>query len=673
MMPRGCETDILRRLAEMPFLDRLELAAVSGRSRGAVYAAMDRLQQRGMVDAIPHAAEVIAPTTRYCLTADGLGRLAADEGVTIGQLLDTRPVSARWRRVLLERLDALAVIHRVAAALAPTVHPLRFRWYRAGPADAGIVLPSGHSLAVVRLGNTADRTAFAKRLWRLSEDARPDAALLLAPDEVRLRQVARMLDTLPLLGFLALEGEAARADGATRIWRTPSSPVPLDLGEVLGHLPSGGELPAGSPPRRESLPPNLDLDLADESVPGHLLPVLLKPAEKRALDLLHDWPWLEPAHLAQLLGVGRSRLYQILERLKGLGLAVAAEAGGRRCLALSDRGLALLARRDRAAVGTAKQRWSAAPVKPESPLTWRNVRGFRSRQLLRNLAHTQAVHWFLAVLANQSRQKDCQLAQFDPARRAARFFRRDDRLHSVRPDAFGVLKLGGKQTPFFLEWERRAVRPVTMAARIAPYLRYYATSRPLDEHGAVPAVLVVFDDELAATHFLRVADHGMRRAGVKAPLWVSLKAALERLGPLGAAWRRPGRWDPPRPFACRPAGLGPRRRRGRVVDSTRPLPVFAETWPPPAPFVPAVPPQPFPAAGSPASGSSRWSRPIPAARRYRATRLAESGLAPFRHRLIRRTSMRSRRARPRQENPAASRKLSSRWGKSSGNRGGSRR
>ena len=29
MIPAGCETDILRRLAELPFLDRLELAAVS--------------------------------------------------------------------------------------------------------------------------------------------------------------------------------------------------------------------------------------------------------------------------------------------------------------------------------------------------------------------------------------------------------------------------------------------------------------------------------------------------------------------------------------------------------------------------------------------------------------------------------------------------------------------
>ena len=341
----GCEGEALRRLAEMPFLDRLELAALTGRSRGAVYAAMDRLQQRGMVDAIPHASELIAPTSRYSLTAEGLRGLADDEGVTVDHLLDTRPVSARWRRVLLERLDALAVIYRVAAAVSGAAHPIRFRWYRAGPADAGIILPDGRCLAVVRQGNTADRATFAKRLWRLSEEARPGAVLLLAPDEIRLRQASRALDSLPLLGFLALEGEAARANANSQVWRTPSGPVPLSLGEVLDYVRPGGELPAGTPPRRESLPADMDLDSARNEVPTCLLPSLLKPVEKRALDLMSDWPWLQPAHLGRFLGVGRTRLYQVLERLGELELMIAADAEGRRCLALTDRGLAVVARR----------------------------------------------------------------------------------------------------------------------------------------------------------------------------------------------------------------------------------------------------------------------------------------------------------------------------------------
>ena len=552
MIPAGCETDILRRLAELPFLDRLELAAVSGRSRGAVYEAIAKLTAWGMVDAIPHATPLIPPVRRYCLTADGLRGLASTQAMSLDELLSSRPVSARWRRVLLERLDALAVIYRVAAALSNTAHPIRFRWYRSGPADAGILLPGGRCLAVVRQGNTADRAAFDKRLWRLSEEARPGAVLLLVPDDVRLRQASRALDSLPLLGFLACEGDAARGDAGSQVWRTPSAPVPLSLREVLDYLRPGGELPGQTPPRRESLPADLDLDSAGNVVPTCLLAALLKPAGKRALDLLSDWPWLQPAHLGQLMGVGRTRLYQVLERLRELELVIAVDAEGHRCLALSDRGLAALARRDRTAVGLARQRWSAAPVKPEVPLTWRNVHGSRGRQLLRNQDHTQAVHWFLAVLANQSRSQGWKVVQFDPPRRASRFFRHDDRLHSVRPDAFGVLRREGKAQPFFLEWERRAVRPVTMAARIAPYLRYYATRRPLDDHGVVPLVLVVFDDDLAASHFLRVAADEMRRAGVRVPLWVSHRNALERSGPLGAAWQAPGRWEPSCPFSATP-------------------------------------------------------------------------------------------------------------------------
>ena len=104
------------------------------------------------------------------------------------------------------------------------------------------------------------------------------------------------------------------------------------------------------------------------------------------------------------------------------------------------------------------------------------------------------------------------------------------------PTPSGSCAWGGETWPFFLEWERRAVRPVTMAARLAPYLRYYASHRPTDDHGDRPAVLVVFDDELAASHFLRVAWEGMDRAGVTVPLRVSDKRLLRREGPLGRAW-----------------------------------------------------------------------------------------------------------------------------------------
>ena len=265
------------------------------------------------------------------------------------------------------------------------------------------------------------------------------------------------------------------------------------------------------------------------------MPALLKPAEKRVLDLLSDWPWISQGDLADLLAVSQPRVSRLLATLAAFGLVSLVRSAGRR-LALTDEGLALLARRDRTAVGMARKRWSVAPLDTQSPAAWRNVRGSRSRQLLRNLEHTQAVHRFIAALVKQARTRGWEVEQLDPPHRASRYFRYGDTVRSIHPDAFGVLRRGADTRPFFLEWERRAVRPATMAARLAPYLRYYSTHRPIDDHGVQPSVLVVLQDDIAVTHFLRVARDEMDRVGVEVPLSVSHEAVLEDLGPLGLAW-----------------------------------------------------------------------------------------------------------------------------------------
>ena len=268
------------------------------------------------------------------------------------------------------------------------------------------------------------------------------------------------------------------------------------------------------------LPGDIDTDAAERDVPDHVLPTVLKATEKRALGLLSDWPWIAPANLGELLGIRRSRLSEAMRRLEGLGLAADLHVEGRRRLALTDRGLALLARRDRSTLGAARKRWSVAPLDADAPLDWRNVSGGRSRQLLRFAEHTDSVHWFAAVLERQAHSRSRQVVQLDPPRRASRYFRHDGRVRSVHPDAFGVLRRGTATWPFFLEWERRAVRPVTMAARIAPYLRYYSSDRFTDDHGSQPIGLVVFEDEIVQTHFLHVARQErqeMERTGVSVP------------------------------------------------------------------------------------------------------------------------------------------------------------
>ena len=533
-----CMADLLRRLASMPLLDRLDLAAVSGWSRGAAYDAVVRMQAGGLLASLPHATALTPTTERFHLTAAGVRNLARDTGTSVERLLAAWPVSNQWRRILLERLDGVASLYRFAAALSDAAYPIRFRWYRGLALDAGIRLPDGRTIGVVRQGRTADRTGFAKRLWRLRDGQRPSALFILVPDDVRLRQVRRLLPKLRIRAFLALERDVACAGPEDRVWRLPSAGArSVDLRAAIASVDTSGALPGEEPLRRADLPERLGTPVAEEGVPGWLLPSVLAAPEKHALDVLADWPWIGRGDLAGVLGVSPNRLTQILGRLMALRLA-ACTPGGRYVLA--DRGLGYLARRDRTAVGTARQRWSAPVSSHKATLRWTDVPGRQSRQLLRNAQHTAAVHGFVAAMARQARAGGWHLEQLDPPHRASRFFRHEESLHSVRPDAFGVLRGESGAWPFFLEWERRAVRPVTMTARLAPYLRYYATHRPLDDHGTPPCVLVVLPDDIAVTHFLRVARTELARTGVTLPLYVTSEGALKRAGPLGRAWRTIG-------------------------------------------------------------------------------------------------------------------------------------
>ena len=526
----------------MPFLDRTEMAAVTGWSQSAVYDAARQLEDSGLIASVPHGTELIPPTRRFHLTGDGLRRLAQEEDLTIDRLIRRYPVAARWRRVLLERLDAVAIIYRLASAVSNIHHPIRFRWYRAMPMDAAIVLPDGRTVAVVRQGPATDRTGFSKRLRRLRDGPRPGGVLLITPDEVRLRHARRVLGRRFAPAVLALERDAAAAATDDPVWRLSSNDAAVSLRDAIDRIDRTGALPAEPPLVRVSVPPDIDESGAAGSVPEHMLPALLRPAEKRVLDLLYDWPWLALGDLAGLLAVTNQRASQLTTVLEGFGLAVRAPFAERR-LVLTDSALTLLARRDRASVDGAKKRWSAAsPDSGEHAADWRSVPGRRSRQLLRDMEHTAAVHGFVAALARQARDLGWPIDQLDPPMRASRYFRYFGEMRSVHPDAFGMLRRGKAVQPFFLEWERRAVRPVTMAARLAPYLRYYSARnhRPIDDHGATPYVLVVFDNDIAQTHFLRVAQEQMDRLGTAFPLLVSHRGLVEREGPLGRAWLIPG-------------------------------------------------------------------------------------------------------------------------------------
>lgn len=532
---------VLRRLAAMPFLDRLELAAVSAMSEGSAHDALSNLQEHGLVEWIRHASPLTATTRRYFLSARGILRLLESEELAERELLRRYPVSSRWRRILLARLDAVAVMYRLASAVSDVGGPVRFRWYRALSLDAVMALPGRRTLGVFRRGPMPDWTAFSHRVRRLlgSEEPLPGALLVVAPDEVRLRHTARLLGRTPVPAYLALERDVVTTSADEPVWRTTGSERTLSLRSALSHVRRSGSLPAEPPEARPSLPEALSSPSVGREIPAYLLPAALKPAEKRLIDRLAEWPWITPANLGGMLGVSDSAISKHIAKLRRLCLVSPVDLDGPR-LALSDRGLMMLARRDRTSVTTILRRWSVEPVDCEVPTNWRNVSGARIRQLARHIGHTGGVHRFLAALVRQAAvTAGVDVARLEPPHHAARHFRHGQSLRSIHPDAYGVLRVDGMTRPFFFELERRAVRPGTMAARLAPYMRYYSTRRPVDDNGAHPLLLILFDDTLVESRFLVVARRETARAGVELPLWVSHREMLEKRGPLGRAWRKP--------------------------------------------------------------------------------------------------------------------------------------
>ena len=168
-----------------------------------------------------------------------------------------------------------------------------------------------------------------------------------------------------------------------------------------------------------------------------------------------------------------------------------------------------------------RKRWSQHPIEPATGLVWQNVRGTRSSQLLRTLDHTKVMHGFLVAAAAQGHSDSWDLFQSDPPQRAAHYLRYESPLRSIQTDALVALRCGARDQQFLLKWQRRAIQLSTLARRLAPYLNYCSSKRPIEDDGASPFVLVVFGDELAADEFLGVAHEEQQRNGVHAPLLFS--------------------------------------------------------------------------------------------------------------------------------------------------------
>ncbi len=528
---------------------------------------LKKLTERGLVDSVPHHLSVLGdrPQRRYFPTEKGVTAAGA---ATKGRehMLRAYAVSKQWFRLLAERLDAVAVLHRVAAMIAdadPHQKPVRVDHYRHGPYDTLFTLSGGRTIGVVRQGPALPTSRLRYRLRsieRLDSGDRPFITLVLThADQATRRAVHSLGDPSEhLRTFVATEGELLAGDHTGVVWHQCGSglghdpPVRMAADASLAGILAWAERLLDSSysflrDRPKPKPSALYPSGVQASMPEpteQLTPALsvqMTRAEKYVLDLLSAWPLCTREQLAGLMGgVTLRRVNQVLRSLTQQGLVRSDEP----LHMLTDEGLTYLARRDRAAVGLTLDRWSAEPLYLNADI----YAGTAVRALASQLRHHAGVIGFAAALsAEVSRSQDYDLLDLLPTSRSSIGYRWDWTTYVIHPDASFTLEYKGRWRPYLLEFERRATTPKRARSRLKSYRRYFDSGwAERDHEGRPPGVLFVFESLGSENAFLDVADTA---EGV--PIITSNAKSLAKRGILGDAWILP----PPHSLDRRPLSL----------------------------------------------------------------------------------------------------------------------
>jgi len=516
---------------------------------------LDKLAKRGLADTVSHHVGVLGsrPQRRYFPTDKGVTAAgAATEGRQ--HMLTAYPLSKQWFRLLADRLDAVAVLYRVAAMIAdadPKQAEVRVDHHRHGPYDLLATLSGGLTAGVIRQGPMLPTSNLRYRLRsieHLPSNQRPFLTLVLTHADQATRRAVRALGdpSERRRTFAATEGELLAGDHTGVVWQQCgyglglNPPVEISPETSLADiLPwADGLLDSSHQARRDNPGPDAD-NLYSTNVQAAMpepaqqlascLAIQLTRAEKDVLDLLAAWPRCSREQLAGLMGgVTLRRVNQALRPLREHELVQ--EDASR--LMLTDRGLTCLARRDRAAVGLTLDRWTAQPA-VSGPKVYA---GTALRALASQPRHHGGVIDFAASLtAEVARSPDHDLFDLLPTHRSSIGYRRGRTNYAIHPDASFTLEYKGRWLPFLLEFERRATTPKRIPRRLASYRRYFASGWAERDHGGrTPGVLFVFETPQSEAAFLNIAD-GMEGLDV-----ITANAeALAKHGILGEAWIMP--------------------------------------------------------------------------------------------------------------------------------------
>ena len=554
--------ETLRDLCATPLTTVSELASFTREPVSSLRDRLDRLRRRGLADWRPHQLAELGerPQRRWFPTAEGIA--AAEEANSDNHLLRTAPVSRQWFRLLAERLDSVAIIYAVATRIAqaePDSGPLHIDHYRSGPYDALVTLADGRTLGLLRQGpllTPANLRYRLRSIERMDYQDRPHLSLVLAASDQDARRALRALGhpTDHETMFVANTGAVVAREADTEVWQQCGNGVDsattlapsLRLPDILAWLEDDLARQRKRWGRAVLRPDRTKLYSARMRAtrprPAEQLDaaygVRLSRTDKQVLDLLADWPLCTAEQLAGLMGgVGRRRVNQAVRRLRRRWLLQRDDAGGG--YVLSDEGLTVLARRDRAAVGPVLDRWT--PQRHEGVYIGTSLRSLASQR-----DHQRGIVGFAARLSAEVGALPDEYELFDllPTHRSQISYDAEGARQLLLPDvSFQLAHLGYFEWCLF-EYERRATTPRRLPTRLRSYERYFRSRYAANDHGGLPPlVLFLFESERAEEGFLHVASF---LPGVL--LASTTTAMLEERGVLEQSWRLPAPHAPRRRF-----------------------------------------------------------------------------------------------------------------------------
>ncbi len=537
------DRQLLDSLGRMPFIDSAELAGILGEPHATVHRALADLLGEGIAGRVSHGTAHLPSSHRYYLTAQGIREAAELLGfATPSDFVRAYPVSREWLTLLIRRMDAVASVYRLAAALSPGIDGLRSQveFHRRGRFDGTITLHDGRSFGIVRQALALHRRSLYDRLRAIAEydyTRRPAATLVLTPSVWEERLTTRFCINLNLDDcFVAVETRDALERRGLRLWRKYSwvGSSYHTLKDVSSHGSPGGGLRTQSPSRKRASLPRPERMAQAAPAFG------ISPSEKRTLDLITDHPMIPREHLALWLGVSQGRVSQMMHSLVDTwGLVEQRGKRGDTRYTLSAEGIRYVTHRDRAQLPTTQGIWSTALT---TDLKGRSRHlGHRIETWARQTKHADGITWFLSKLEAEVRDDHgSELPWSVPTARSDRAYNWGD--SAIAPDAVGKVIAGGLHVPFYLEHELRARHPRGVIARLNPYESYYWSNEPKDDQPPYPVTLFVVDTEEVEDTYVRTAAHMSR---MFLPIFVSCIPVLSHTGILGRSWRP--LWEPESP------------------------------------------------------------------------------------------------------------------------------